>query len=230
MSNLLLSALPANEYERIFPLLEEITLKYNSTIMDPGGSTGYVYFPNSGIMSMLAGVEDDSSLIAWVVGREGMAGGLCLLLGAKEAPVRAVVQGKGTAMRMKAEDFKGECGNGSVFAGMLQHFAYSILVQVLQSTACYRFHPVEKRLARWLLMTGDRMETNQFQMTQKFLSNMVGVRRESVTNTAGILKEKGLITYQRGQMEIADRPGLEAAACKCYSIIRKEEMSFLNSM
>ncbi len=225
MPNLLLSALPANEYERILPHLEEITLKYNTTILDRGGSIGYVYFPNSGIISMLAGVEEGSTLIACLVGREGMAGGLPLFLGAKETPVRAIVQGKGTAMRMKAADFKHECGKGGELPRMLQHFTYSILVQILQSTVCYRYHPLEKRLARWLLMTGDRMEANEFQMTQNFLSNMVGVRREAVAGAAAALREKELISYSRGRMIIIDRPSLEAAACKCYSLVRAEEMS-----
>lgn len=225
MSNLLLSALPANEYERILPHLEEINLKFNTTLLHRSSSIGYVYFPTSGIISMLAGVEEGSTLIACLVGREGMAGGLPLFLGAKEAPVRAIVQGKGTAMRMKAADFKQECGNGGALPRMLLQFTYSILVQILQSTVCYRYHPVEKRLARWLLMTGDRMETKEFQMTQNFLSNMVGVRREAIAGAAGTLREKELISYSRGRMVINDRPGLEAAACKCYLTIRAEEMS-----
>lgn len=223
MHNLLLKALPANEYERMLPHLEEITLEYNTTLFHLGDAIPYVYFPFSGTISLLAGVDENSPLVAWVVGREGIAG-LPLFLGSKPAPNRAIVLGKGLAMRMKAADFENECRNGGALPGLLLSFTYSIVVQLLQSIVCYRFHPVEKRLARWLLMTGDRMESNEFQMTQDFLSHMVGVRREAVVGAAGALRKKELISYSRGHIEIMDRPGLEVAACKCYALVHNEEI------
>ncbi len=224
-TNLLLAALPASEYERILPQLEEIPLTYGSTILPLGDPTPRVFFPNSGIISLLASAEKESKVITCVIGREGVAGGLCLFLGAEAAPVRAIVQGNGTAMRMKATDFVKECSNGGALSGMVMRFTYSLLVQLLQSSACYRHHPPEKRLARWLLMTSDRMQTSSFQMTQDFLANLVGVRREAVVSAARVLRKKELITYSRGQLEITDRPGLEAAACGCYAVERSQEGS-----
>ena len=225
ISNFLLASLPANERARILPHLEEVILRYDTTILQFGGTLGHVYFPRSGIISILSPVQEDSALIACIVGREGMAGGLPLFLGAKTAPGRAVVQGDGTALRMTGVDFINECANGGALPAIMKRFTLSIMVQLLQSTACYRFHSIEKRLARWLLMTGDRMQSDSFKMTQDFLSNMVGVRREAVAGAAGILRKKNLISYVRGQMTIIDRPGLEAAACRCYAFVRNEEIS-----
>lgn len=225
ISNFLLASLPANERARMLPHLEEITLRYDTTILPLGETIHYVYFPKSGIISLLAAAEESSALISCIIGREGMAGGLPLFLGAKTAPVRAIVQGDGTALRMKATDFVNECRNGGALPDMVMRFTYSIVVQLLQSTACYRFHSVDKRLARWLLMTGDRMQSDNFKMTQEFLSNLVGVRREAVVGAAGILRRKNLISYVRGQMAIIDRPGLEAAACRCYAFVRNEEIA-----
>ncbi len=227
-TNFLLSALPLSEYERILPQLEEIPLTYGNTILPLGDPTPSVFFPNSGIISLLASAEEESKLITCIIGSEGVAGGLCLFLGAEAAPVRAVVQGDGTAMRMKATDFINACSNGGALSGMVMRFTYSLLVQLLQSSACYRFHPPEMRLARWLLMTSDRMRTGTFHMTQDFLSNLVGVRREAVVGAAGVLRKKELITYTRGQVEILDRPGLEAAACNCYAVERSQETDHSN--
>jgi CRP-like cAMP-binding protein len=218
----MLSALPPNEYERMLPNLEEVEMTYDTKLLDPGDKIRNVYFPNSGMIALLAAVEEDSTLIACVVGREGMSG-LPLFLGAKKAAVRAVVQGEGTAMRMSAPNFEIECQRNGALPRLLLRFTHSILVQILQSAVCCRFHPVEKRLARWILMTGDRMDSDEFQMTQNALSNMVGARREAVTRAAGLLRTMDLISYSRGNIQINNRPGLEAAACNCYTTIRDEE-------
>ena len=221
-TNRLLGALPARELERLFPDLEEVELKFGTNIYDLNGTIGHVYFPNSGIISLLAAVEESSTLEVGLVGLEGMAG-LPLFLGVKESRVQAIVQGKGTAMRMKAADFEKECRNGGGLPRLLLRFCHSMTVQISQSAVCFRFHVIEMRLARWLLMTSDRMETNEFQMTQDFLSNMLGVRREAVNRAAISLQRKGIIAYSRSNIIINDRPGLEACSCKCYTILRDEE-------
>ena len=220
--NRLLAALPKKEYERLLPNLEKVDLVFDTNIYNLGDPIVHVYFPNSGIISLLAAIDVRSTLEVGIVGREGMVG-MSLFLGVKQSRIRAIVQGTGTAMRMKAAAFEKECGKGGTLNRVMLRFAHSMLVQISQSAVCYRFHPIEKRLARWLLMTGDRMESNEYQITQDFLSHMLGVRREAVTRAAGSLQKRGLISYSRGHILILDRPGLEAAACQCYSIIRNEE-------
>jgi CRP-like cAMP-binding protein len=223
--NQLLAALPIEEYRRLFPNLEQITLTYGENIYERDEIIEHVYFPNSGIISLLAAVEDSATLEVGIVGKEGVVG-LALFLGVKTSNHRAIVQGAGFAMRMKAAEFLTECQNGGALTQLLLRFTHSLLTQVSQSAACYRFHPIEARLARWLLMTSDRMETNEFQITQEFLSNMLGVRREAVNKSAARLQQKQLISYRRGNISIINRTGLEAAACQCYDIIKDEEKSF----
>ncbi len=157
------------------------------------------------MISLLASAENDLTTIAAIVGMEGMHG-LPLYLGSRISPVRAVIQGSGMAMRMKASDFEEECKLGGTLSEILLSFTLSILVQVLQSTVCYRFHSTQQRLARWLLMTADRMNSDQFQMTHDYLASMVGVRRESLTTAAGLLRKKDLIDYSRGAIKIIDGP------------------------
>ena len=205
--------------------MEEVDLVFDTNIYNLGDAISHVYFPNSGIISLLAAIDVSSTLEVGIVGREGMAG-LSIFLGVKQSRVRAIVQGNGTATRITATAFEKEFANGGDLSRIMLRFAHSMLVQISQSAVCYRFHPIEKRLARWLLMTGDRMETNEYQITQDFLSNMLGVRREAVTRAAGSLQKRDLISYSRGHILIIDRPGLDAAACKCYSIIRDEETNF----
>lgn len=220
-ANRLLAALPAKEYTRLLPKLEEVSLTYGENIYESGEIIRRVYFPTSGIISLLTAVEERSLLEVGIVGNEGMSG-LALFLGVKTSNNRAIVQGKGFAMRMKAADFLA-CGNGGSLPHILRRYTHSLLTQISQSAVCYRFHPIEARLARWLLMTSDRMNTNEFQITQEFLSNMLGVRREAVNKSAVILQRRQLISYSRGNVSIINRAGLEAASCKCYGIIKDEE-------
>lgn len=220
--NHLLASLPARESERMSHDMEEVELKFGTNIYSLNGKISHVYFPNSGIISLLAAVEESATLEVGLVGLEGMAG-LPLFLGVRESRVRAIVQGKGTAMRMKAADFERECRNGGSLPRLLLRFTHSMLVQISQSAICFRFHVIEMRLARWLLMTSDRMETNEFRMTQDFLSNMLGVRREAVNRAATSLQRRGLIAYSRSNILVIDRPGLEASACQCYAILRAED-------
>lgn len=224
-SNRLLAALPIKEYVRMFPKLEKVALNYEENIYQRNEEIRYVYFPTSGIISLLTSVEDNSTLEVGLIGKEGMVG-ISLFLGVKTSNIQAIVQGIGSAMRMSAKDFMSECENGSGLPRILQRFLHSRLTQVSQSAACYRFHPIESRLARWLLMTSDRMDTDEFLITQEFLSNMLGVRREAVNKSAVALQQEKLINYSRGHISIINRPGLEKATCLCYAIIRDEENSF----
>ncbi len=219
--NRLLSALPEKEFSILASKLEEVPLVYTENIYESGELIRHVYFPESGIISLLARVDDNSTIEVGIVGKEGMVG-LPVFLGLKTSRNVAVVQGAGTAFRMPVRDFLETCSNGTKLSAILQRFIHSLFTQVSQSAACNRFHPIVQRLARWLLMTADRMDSDEFQITQEFLSNMLGVRREAVTKAAGALSEKASISYVRGNMTINDRKGLESAACPCYWIIKNE--------
>lgn len=225
-TNQLLAALPKDEYQRLLPKLEPFPLVFGEVIYEPGDLIRDVYFPTSGIISLLAAVEDRATLEVGIVGREGIVG-LPVFMGVKTSGNRAVVQGAGAAMKMKANDFRNECENGGSFPRLLRRYTHSRLTQIAQSAACNRFHPIDARLARWLLMTRDRMGTDEFRLTQEFLSNMLGVRREGVNKAAGALQQKDLISYTRGNLLILDRAGLNAIACHCYGIIKKEYDAFL---
>jgi CRP-like cAMP-binding protein len=220
-TNRLLAALPKDEYQRLLLKLEPFTLVFREVIYESGDLIRNVYFPTGGIISLLAAVEDRATLEVGIVGREGMVG-LPVFMGVKTSANRAVVQGAGAAMRMKASAFRNECENGGSLSRLLRRYSHSRLTQIAQGAACNRFHPIDARLARWLLMTRDRMGTDEFRLTQEFLSNMLGVRREGVNKAAGALQKQHLIRYSRGTLTILNRPGLEAVACQCYGIIKKE--------
>ena len=221
LSNRLLAALPTEEYQRLFPKLEQIALNYGENIYEQDDIIHHVYFPDSGIISLLAS-DGNATLEVGVVGKEGMVG-LPIFFGVKTSNNRAIVQGEGFALRMKAADFMEECENGASLSRLLRRYTHSLLTQISQSATCYHFHSTESRLARWLLMTYDRMETEQFQLTQEFLSHMLGVRREAVNKSAVILQQRQLINYSRGTISIINKKGLEKTACRCYAIIKKEE-------
>lgn len=220
-ANRLLSALPQNEYDLLATRLENFELNYNENIYEPGAVIDHVYFPESGIISLLSQVDNHSSIEVGIVGSEGLAG-LPVFLGVRTSGNVAVVQGAGTALRISADNFLAACSNGGSLTRIIQRFIHSLFIQISQSAACNRFHPIEQRLARWLLMTQDRMHSNEFQITQEFLSNMLGVRREAVNKAAGSLHNRELISYVRGELTINDRTGLEKAACPCYWIIKHE--------
>lgn len=225
IANRLLAALPAAEYERLSSSLESVALIYGENIYERDDVIRHVYFPSSGLVSLLSTVGDKASLEVGLVGREGMVG-LPVFLGVRTSTNRAIIQGAGFALRMRTADFLAESETGGALPRLLQRFAHSMLTQISQSAACFCFHAVEARLARWLLMTSDRLETNEFPMTQEFLSNMLGVRREAVNKSAVILQQQQLISYSRGHVSIDDPAGLERAACVCYDIIRDEEKRF----
>lgn len=221
-ANRLLAALPAKEYARLLPKLREVSLTYDKTIYEPGGVIRRVYFPKSGIISLLSAVGERSLLEVGIVGSEGFVG-LPVFLGVKTSNNHAVVQGAGAALAMKTTDFLAECKTGGALPRLLQRYTHSLLVQISQSAVCYRFHEIEARLARWLLMTADRMETEDFKITQEFLSNMLGVRREAVSKSAAAFQQRQVISYSRGNISIINRSDLEKTACNCYSIIKNEE-------
>lgn len=225
-TNRLLAKLSRKEFERLLPGLEEIPLVFEKVLYEAGGLILDVYFPTSGIVSLLAAVEDRATLEVGLVGSEGMIG-LPVFMDVKTSLNRAVVQGAGSAFRMKATAFRKECQNGGSLPRLLRRYSHSVLTQISQSAVCNRFHPIDARLARWLLMTRDRMGANEFQLTQEFLSNMLGVRREGVNKAAGMLQDQHLISYRRGTLTILDRASLEAIACACYSIIKDEYKPFL---
>ncbi|CAN5582862.1 Crp/Fnr family transcriptional regulator [soil metagenome] len=223
--NCLLALLPDEEHQRLLPAMEQVGLNYGENIYERGDVIGDVYFPNSGIISLLAAIEDSAMLEVGIVGNEGMIG-LSVFLGVETSNNRAIVQGTGSAMKMKTADFLKECSRGGELPKILRRFTHSLMAQISQSAVCFRFHQVEARLARWLLMTADRMQSNEFQITQDFLANMLGVRREAVNQSAVILHKHNLISYHRGKMQILDRAKLEKTSCLCYDIIKAEELSF----
>lgn len=216
--NRLLSALPKKTYQLMCPKLEAFDLRYKEIIYEPGDAISHVYFPESGIISLLSSVGNNSTIEVGIVGSEGMIG-LPVFLGTKLSDTRALVQGTGTALRMRSTDFLAESARSDALRNLLLGFTYRLMKQISQSAACNRFHEIEPRLARWLLMTHDRMRNDNFQITQDFLSNMLGVRREAVSRSAGILQTKKLINYHRGDVNIINRKKLELAACNCYAVL-----------
>lgn len=226
IENRLLATLPKKEYKRLIAHMERVPLPFAVVLYEPGDAIEYVYFPNDGIVSLLSTVEDRSTLEIGVIGNEGMVG-ISVLLGVNISPTRALVQGEGSAMRMKAVALRKEMSGDGSLRRLLYRSTHALITQISQSAACNRFHTVEARLARWLLMTHDRMGTAEFRLTQQFLSDMLGVRRVGVTNAATALQRNKLITYSRGHITVLNRAGLESAACKCYSIIKAEYDSFL---
>lgn len=220
-TNRLLAALPRNEFRALEPQLENFKLIYNENIYEAGDVIKHVYFPESGIISLLSRVDSQSSVEVGIVGSEGMAG-LPVFLGVKTSGNVAVIQGAGNCSRLSTKNFLAACSSGGKLNSIIQRFIHSLFVQVSQSAACNRFHHIDERLARWLLMTRDRMHSSEFRITQEFLSNMLGVRREAVNKAAGSLNQRELISYSRGELKINDQEGLEKAACPCYWIIKNE--------
>ncbi len=219
VTNQLLAALSRREYERLRPHLEEFTLSFGEILYEAGHPIRHIYFPEQGIVSLLSMVEQHSTLEVGIVGNEGMVG-LPIFLGVSNSLNQALVQGAGRALKMTAQAFRKHIGYSGPLPDLLRPYTHSLLAQIAQTAACNRFHNVDARLARWLLMTHDRLESDKFQLTQKFLSDMLGVRREGVTTAAGALQQKKLIHYVRGRITILNRTGLEAESCTCYEIVK----------
>src|ERR1043165_164976 len=225
--NRLLAALPRNEYKRLLPKLKTVSLILGEALYEPGDVIKYVYFPNDSIISLISELSETSWLEVGMVGNEGMAG-LAVFMGVGSSSTHALVQGSGTAMRMSSAAVRMEANRLGNFHRLLHRYSHSLLTQVCHSSACNRFHLVDARLARWLLMTNDRLGAEEFPLTQKFLFNMLGVRREGVSKAAGAFQAAKLIRYSRGMITILNRRGLEAKSCHCYAIIKSETDAYLN--
>ena len=225
-TNQLLAALPKDEYRRLAPSLKPFPLVLGEVIYEPGDLIRHVFFPTSGIISLLANVDEGGTLEVGIVGREGLVG-MPVFMGVKTSPNHAVVQGAGSALTLTAAALRTSTSDGQSLPRVLQRYAYSLWSQLSQSAVCNLNHPIDARLARWLLMTRDRMGSDEFQLTQEFLSNMLGVRREAVSKAAGALQEKNLIRYSRGTLTILKPASLTAIACKCYGTIKREYDSLL---
>ncbi len=214
-TNSVLQALPPADHQRLLAHSEHVSLIYGEVLCEPGNAIPYVYFPHDGSISLLTPVDGHASMEVGLVGREGMAG-MGLFLGSRISPVRMLVQGAGSAARMHANAFRQEMQRNPTLQRGLSRYLYTFMAQVAQTAVCNRHHLLEKRLARWLLMTHDRAPANEFHLTQEFLAHMLGVRRVGVTGAARQLQEQALISYRRGHIIIHDRPGLERASCRCY--------------
>ena len=218
VANSLLAALPGKNYQRLASGLEPVELKFGDVLYEAGKKIRYVYFPGNSLVSLLTVVDGRTALEVGMVGREGLVG-LPLALGTDISPVRALVQGGGMAMRMTSARFAKEIRRSPQLQQGIYSYANALMAQVSQTAACNRFHVVVPRLARWLLMTRDRMRSGDFRLTHEFLAHMLGVRRVGVTTAARTLQARKLIDYRRGQIKILDHKGLEAAACECYALI-----------
>jgi CRP-like cAMP-binding protein len=225
--NHLLTSLPAADYARMVSGFEPVELTYGKVLYEPGDAMDAVYFPGNSLVSLLTLVEGHRALEVGLVGREGMIGAR-LALGAATSSVRALVQGTGTAMRMSSARFLKEFGRSPALQRALFKFTDTLMIQISQTAACNRFHIVEARLARWLLMTAERMASPEFHLTHEFLADMLGVRREGVTVAASALQQRGLISYRRGDITIVDTHGLEAASCSCYRYVRAQAAARTN--
>lgn len=214
-ANGLLASLPAKDRRNVLRHCDSVSLGLGEVLNEPSGKIPYVYFPNSCIISKLVGMADGGSAEAGIVGNEGMVS-LYSFLGLQASSHQAVVQHPGEAMRMKVEVFEAEISSEHPLHRLLLRFTAAFLGQVSHSAACNGLHPVQKRCCRWFLMMHDRVESDEFVLTQEFIGKMLGVRRVSITPVARKLQEAGLIHYIRGRITILDRQGLEAAACECY--------------
>ena len=219
--NRLLAALPTEERARLLEKLEPVSLRLKEIVYDVNQPISHVYFPNTGVFSLLTIMQDGAAVEVGTVGNEGMVG-LPVFLGADSTPSQAFSQIPGESLRMATDVFKAEVANDGPLPGLLNRYTQGLFNQLAQSAACNRLHSTEERLARWLLMTHDRVGQETFPLTHEFMAHMLGVRRATVTVAAGMLQQAGLIRYSRGRISIVDRPGLEAASCECYEITRAE--------
>jgi CRP-like cAMP-binding protein len=219
--NRLLAALPAAAYGRLLPGLEQAPLELGSALYESGGEQEYVYFPTASIVSLLYVMRDGSSAEIAVVGNEGVVG-IALFMGGETTPSRAVVQSAGSAYRLKGSILKREFERGGPLQYILLRYTQALITQMAQTAVCNRHHTVEQQLCRWLLLSLDRLPTNELTMTQELIANMLGVRREGVTEAAGKLQAAGLIEYSRGKITVLDRPKLEARVCECYLVVKQE--------
>jgi CRP-like cAMP-binding protein len=226
VDNHLIELLPRKDRVHLLAQCEPVQLVLSEVLCEPGKPTRHVYFPTDGFISLVAMVDGTPSLEVGMVGREGMVGAQ-LVLGVATTPLRALVQGPGTAWRIGAKAFRAELARSPALQRGLNRYLYVLMVQLAASAGCLRFHQIGARLARWLLMTQDRAHADNFHVTHEFLAYMLGVRRVGVTGAASTLQRSGLIEYHRGELTVLDRHGLEAAACSCYAADRQSYAALL---
>jgi len=219
--NHLLAALPDQDYQRLLPDLELISMSLGWVVYESGVHLGYMYFPTTCIVSLLYVTENGASAEIAIVGNEGLVG-IALFMGGESTPSRGVVQSAGAGYRLKASVLKREFALGGELHHLALRYTQALITQMAQTAACNRHHTVDQQLCRWLLLSMDRLAGNELKMTQELIANMLGVRREGVTEAAGKLQAAGLIHYSRGHITILDRMGLERGACECYDVVRKE--------
>jgi CRP-like cAMP-binding protein len=219
--NHLLAALPTDEYQRLAPHLTRVELTLGESLAESGKVMRHVYFPVDCIVSLLCVMDDGDSTEIAVVGSEGIVG-IALFMGGESTPSRAIVQSAGSAYRLDGQLLKDEFDRASTFQYLLLRYTQALITQMAQTAVCNRHHSLDKQLCRWLLLSLDRLPVKELVMTQELIANMLGVRREGVTEAAGKLQRAGLISYRRGHISILDRPGLEARVCECYRVVRKE--------
>lgn len=220
-SNHLLAALPQKEWLRWESQLELIDLKLGQALYESGGKMEYVYFPVDAIVSLLFVLENGDSAEIAVVGNEGIVG-VSLFMGGETTPSRAVVQSAGKCLRLNAQMLKHEFNNSLSVMHLLLRYTQALITQMTQTAVCNRHHSLDQQLCRWLLLSMDRLSGSHLIMTQELIANMLGVRREGVTEAAGRLQKAGLISYTRGKIEVINRAGLEARSCECYAVVKKE--------
>lgn len=219
--NHLLAALPEPDYAGLLPHLELTPLPLGLAVYESGDPQGYVYFPIDSIVSMLYVEENGSSTEIAVVGNEGLVG-VALFMGGETTPSRAVVQSAGHGYRIRARLLKAEFERGGPLQHLLLRYTQALITQMSQTAVCNRHHSVDQQLCRWLLLSLDRLASNELKMTQELIADMLGVRREGVTHAAGQLQEAGLIKYSRGKITVLDRPTLEVRVCECYAVVKHE--------
>ena len=220
-ANRLLAVLPDATYDVLLPSLESVKLALGQAVYESGGAQGHVYFPTTSIVSLLYVLADGASAEIAVTGNEGLVG-IALFMGGETTPSRAVVQSAGYGYRLRGEVLKKEFETGGALQHLVLRYTQALITQMTQTAVCNRHHAVDQQLCRWLLLSLDRLRGNELVMTQELIANMLGVRREGVTEAAGKLQSDGLIHYSRGHIKVLDRPRLEARVCECYAVVRKE--------
>lgn len=219
--NHLLAAFPTAEFERLAPHLEWVPMRLGETLYEPGGQFRYAYFPTTAIVSLLYILESGASTEIAGVGNEGVLG-VPLFMGGNSMPNSAVVQTAGHGYRLPGQLLKQEFDRAGVLCSLLLRYTQALATQMFQNAACNRHHSIEQQLCRWLLLTLDRLSSNELVMTQDLIANALGVRREGVTEAAGSLQRIGVISYRRGHITVLERAGLESHACECYGVVKKE--------
>ena len=221
VANCLIAGLPRKDRKRMLDNCEIVNLAFGEILSERDKPLTHAYFPITAFVSLVTTISDHPPLEMGLIGNEGMFGAT-LTLGVNTTPIRAVVQGAGTALKISASDFRLALSESTSLHRTINRYLYVMLTQLSQTSACNHFHEIEPRLARWLLMTHDRAHADSFHLTHEFLADMLGVRRSGITVAAGALQNKNLIGYTRGEICILDRPGLEAASCECYDAVNND--------